>query len=108
MAADDPSCSACVRGRRSHTRDCEGAALESELGERLDADYAFSRRVCVARAGTTVASVRLVIPAGTVATFASYFRRLLRMVSARATIDIANPANVMIVINVVISITSHI
>lgn len=108
MAADNPACFSGVGGRCCHACVCEGAAQESELCERLDADNAFSRRVCVARAGASEAYVGFVIAAGTVAAFAFYFRRLLRMDTASATRDTANPANAMIVITVVISITSHI
>ncbi|MGJ0440057.1 hypothetical protein [Paenibacillus polysaccharolyticus] len=43
---------------------------EVKLRERLNALNAFSRRISIARAGTSVASVRGVIAAGSVAAFA--------------------------------------
>lgn len=107
MAAYDPAWFAGIHGRRCHACNTEVAALESELSVSLDADHAFSRRSCVTRTGASEANVYVIVAAGPVAAFAGYLRRLLRMVSARAAIDTARPANAMIVINVVTSITSH-
>ncbi|KAA8750155.1 hypothetical protein [Paenibacillus sp. UASWS1643] len=111
MAADDPASLTGVSGRRCHAGDCEGARRESEFSERLNADNALSRRISVACAGASVAYVGFVVAAGSVASFAAYvgyFRRLFRIDSVRATMDITNPTTPMIVITVVISITSHI